>query len=87
MQRPIRLAKATVERLAQRGDAVRIEAVAGVAAVDLATNQSGFLQDLEVLRHGRLGERHHLHHLATYAAAAARQRAQDLEPRRMSLAP
>ena len=67
----------------QRGDGVRIEAVAGIAALDPALDQAGVLQDPEVLRDGRLSERHHLHDLATHAPPAIRQRPQDRQPRRV----
>lgn len=78
------MSKQTIEFVPQFGDARRVEAIARPRPIGLADYQTGLAQYLEVLRHGRLGERYDVYDLAANARAALRQCAQDGDPGRMA---
>jgi hypothetical protein len=61
-----------------------LHAVADARAVDIAPDQAGVLQDLQVLGHGRLGERKLVHDVTTHAGLAPDEEAHDLDPSRVA---
>jgi hypothetical protein len=63
--------------------AIGCDAVAGARSVDLALHEAGLLEHLEVLRHGRLRERHDLDDLAADAGAGLGQMPHDRDAGRV----
>jgi hypothetical protein len=64
-----------------------LHAVADARAVDIAPDQAGVLQDLQVLGHGRLGERKLVHDVATHAGLPPDEETDDLDPSRVAQGP
>ena len=71
-------------RRASAAKAAGIEHVARANAVAAEADQPGLLQDFQVLRDGRLGERQAAADVAAAAAASLGQRPHDREPHRMA---
>src|SRR5438093_13183545 len=63
---------------------LRIDAVADSRSIHLSVDESRILQDLEVLRHRRLGQRKPVHDLTADAFTPLDQHAQDRDTRRVS---
>ena len=68
----------------ERGEGGGIEHVARAHAVAAEADEPGLLQDLQMLRDGRLGERQAAADVGAATAAPLRQRAHDGEPHRMA---
>jgi hypothetical protein len=71
------------ERL-EAAKALRVDAVAGPRAIDLALDEARLLEDLEVLRDGGLGQWELVHDLAADTRASSCEKADDLHSRRVS---
>ena len=66
------------------GESVAARAVAGAQPLDLADDQAGVLEHLQVLRDGRLRERQLVDELAAVAGVAAEQQPQDPDAGRVA---
>lgn len=76
-----RMEKHALQASDERLDATKrsgVDAVADARAVYVATDETCILEDLQVLRDSRLGERQLVHDIAAYAHILADQNAEDL---------
>jgi hypothetical protein len=60
-----------------------IQAIAGPWTVNFADKQAGFLEDPQMLRHGRLGKRQNINNFAANAFASLAKRLKDAQSSRM----
>src|SRR5262245_22184333 len=65
----------------------RVHAIADLWAIDLALNESGFLHDLEMLRHRGLRDRQYFHKLAADTSVLLEQQAQNAHANGVSHGP
>ncbi len=73
----------SAEEVVELGQSVAAGAVAGAQSLDLADDQAGVPEDLQVLGDGRLRERELVDELAAVAGVVGEQQPQDPDARRV----